>query len=1101
MADRTRKYDIYGRKKLPRNKWGLLGDEGTNGSIFNGGGGSSSSSAFDTIPIGDIMTSLETFKGATETEDGYKGLVPAPLAGMHQYYYLGGNGEWGYIPAAKWFKEWPESEGLEKRGLSIDGDFNVTKTLSTLNLRVEGQAHFWSLIIDEVKANGGQVMVSPSLFFVDHVGSIIPYDTINVTDSNILTLFKARPDIYNAIKANNIASFRARRLYMRCDDGSKRTKNEVNVFDMMRCKTFNINDGTSYNVKNTDYWSFVIKVDEEPYIEIDNTGQQIEREAFYIDLVYSMRTSAGKIIPIGSMLYTDGHTIDIPDTYTEVSNILELKKVSQQVLTGDYAGEEEQLDGQELIDVQNKVIQIRGINDAITSMIGNASTNNVSVTNLPRTARQMNYLASGDTSGFHDDEYAQVILDGTFPLDDTDSPQGLDLLQAERAVNGTVSGGDRFIPSSRLIIDKADQVDIVVEEDTVLPRDFIAAEDLEDGNGTVIFDAGDTVPSGTTTLDRWKLIDIEPIDDVFEEIDPKDGSDPVVVIPTNETEINTQTDNTSTGLSRDRENETTNYAEQTEWAFGYGIFTCHEGDQLACLGHLYDTDRQNAIVLSANTPIDPELVAPCIAQYSGIDRFGESISKFRMTSIAANGNEFTGSFLVSYNDGNTLKYIDVNDRINMFMTDITSGLEKVGIHLDGDNSTITLVGNVDLRQHSNDNYDTLNVYDYVGTKRVEITPLKIPSRVAADSPIADVSKCQFNTVSATKNATSNYVQYDNGYYDWVYYRHYRLNNYEVNLTTSANLGYLSMNSVIDIRNLDLTFYAKAYFCGNKYVTDHGNGTQQKLTQLTFILKRDGIQVTSVNLLNNSSLNVSGLDKEQVTIKITNAVLDNYGAPNSGTTLYSGTYTCELQFKFLVHAHYYDTGLFTKKVENPYYKINAGLSGSVECLSQRAIAVNDNMNNTKMTIGNNGLVFAGNNSRYVYIATDGYDMKWDDLQLSMDSTNGIRKNGGYRKITGTNSINTKDDVVECSKSGSGYDVTLPSAEDYGIGRILFVSAFQGLKLKRKGTDYIYHTTSDGTQTKITIEFGGGSGDNNTVVMPKYTVTLISGGKGWYIISYL
>ena len=1076
----ARDYNIYGRKKLPRNKWGLLDEssESSSSSVFGGGLGSGYNSS-----VGGSMVSVSEFVGATPTEDGVSGLVPAPLAGQDQY-FLQGNKNWTYIPAFKWLKEWPEGEGLEKRGLGIDGDFNVSNNLSTMNLTVQGSAHFFELLIDEVRASGGQVLVSPSLFHVDWVGSIVDYDTITITNENLKTLFQERIDIYNAIKANNITTIRARRLYQRNDDGSKRITNEVWPGDMMRCKTFNIEEKGKYNnVSNTDYWSFVLDTGIGNFIDSDG----ITRDAFFIDLVYSMKDKSGKVYPIDTVFYMSGQTAVIPDSYTEVSDTLELKKVSQQVLTGEYEGQEEHLDGQELIDVQNAVIQIRGLSDQVQGVTGRYSTNSIDRNNLIQANKILAFATDG-TLPDDDHNMSNIILEGKLLDDNPETPSELGLRSLN--ANATNINGPSFEPAnSRLVIDIQDKVDIPISGGTVLERDFVAAEDIKDADDRVIFDKGDTVPVGTILpKDSW-LIDLDKIDTVLEEVETPSG-DTETIIPPNVVEINTQTDDTDTGMSRDTEINT-NYASLTEWKFGYGVFSCHINDNLACLGHLWNSNRQNAIVLSSITCIDSELVPPCIGQYNNIDRFGETISKFRITSIASNGNEFKGSFLVNYDN----KFVDVNDRINMFINDITTGLETVGIHLSGEDSTITLVGSVNLRQHSDSSYDTLNVFDNLNTKRVEITPLKIPTRTDTASSITDGTKHTFNSVNTTKNATSNYVSFDEGWYDWHYYKNYRLKNYSISFNISTSLGKIEAKSKVDLRNLALTLTAFTYFNGNQYISDHSDGGTQEISVLQCNIKRDGMLVKTIDLKQNAGLSITGLSTDLINIAINNAIIDDTQWEIPAT----GTYSVELQVTLVVYARAYTKGRFTAKIKNPYFKINTGVSGSIYSYVKRA-PVNENnkddMSASKMTIGNNGLVFSGNNSRYFYAATDGYELKWDEYGITIDSTNGVRKNGGlFTKFTTTNTgLPVWADVVVAPSSASNYYCVLPSAERYGIGRQMTITGPNGFTIYPGGTDYILKPTSTGNGGNLTsIKFG------TTSLNTPNCLILVSMGKGGWVLA--
>ena len=81
-----------------------------------------------------------------------------------------------------------------------------------------------------------------------------------------------------------------------------------------------------------------------------------------------------------------------------------------------------------------------------------------------------------------------------------------------------------------------------------------------------------------------------------------------------------------------------------------GTSTPEAGDEIVQLGNRTDTSRQNAIIMSAVTSPDPNVVAPSIVQYKGINSY--TLNNRILNQIAANGNTFTGNFMVV--NGNTV---------------------------------------------------------------------------------------------------------------------------------------------------------------------------------------------------------------------------------------------------------------------------------------------------------------------------------------------------------------------------------------------------------------------------------------------------------------
>lgn len=96
--------------------------------------------------------------------------------------------------------------------------------ITTDYLTVTKQAHFFSLIIDELKSVGGQVILTPA----------------NMKVSNVW--HKTNGDY---------------RLYARAKQGDKQITNNFVVGDQVICQTFNAATGTSYNVSNKYYWALV----------------------------------------------------------------------------------------------------------------------------------------------------------------------------------------------------------------------------------------------------------------------------------------------------------------------------------------------------------------------------------------------------------------------------------------------------------------------------------------------------------------------------------------------------------------------------------------------------------------------------------------------------------------------------------------------------------------------------------------------------------------------------------------------------------------------------------------------------------------------------
>lgn len=1100
---RYNEYVPYNRPKLPRNKYNEI-----NTTISGGISMFGDSSSYYNNQVGAEMASLQDFRGATRTEDGVRGIVPTPLAGQNTY-FLQGSGYWTRIPAFEWITDFPTSDGLEKTGIQVNGDLNVTDTLTTMNLEVQGAAHFWSLIIDEVKAQGGQVLVSPSMFHVDFVGKAVSYYVFDANNNNpLINLISARTDIYNVLKANDVEIIRCRRLYQRCDDGNRAIENECQIGDMMRCRQFNIKPGEYRNVANKDYWTFICNTGTEKYTDYDG----VTFEAFYIDIAFTLRTSTGHNYPLGTTLFKDGSTPIYPKGYTEITDALELKQTSQETLDGTTDVEwPEYFENSEWSSITEQVIKIRGLDDQVQDITGKPSSNNLYDNDryVLQAQQMLNNALTGAAIEVQDyslsspsaSNLAQATLTGDYTDTVDNDPDGLELQQA---TNLSIAITGKQEPSlNGLKVTNTLKNNITLAEDTFVERRFVVSNDVIDKEtGDIIYHKGDILNYGDSVTADVPVVDI----DNNLELDKFDKENPSQETPLTDDEadvVNNGTRTTDTGIDRDVDGEMyTDYSLKNSWEFGYvgyyPDFRITEGDSFACLGHMYDDTRQNAIVISSTNPIDPELEAPAIAQYSHIDLFGKSISQFRQTAIASNGNEFIGSFLVNYNN----TYVDINERINMMILDVKSGLEAVGIHLDGENSTITLVGSVDLKQHSSGSKDTLNLYDNLGVKRVEITPEKIPAKGSSDSQI-DVSKKSFSYIYDWKTASSNYITYDRWkdwdgpfWYSWVY--KYELNNYIAYFTTSANLGYLETNTELDLRDLIINLDINTWLCGRQWESTRGFN-KQYITSFSWSLKKNGVAVKT----GTASPRTSGDNSANIKIAISEIPLSNdstdYKIPSSGT------YTIELNFGYNVYA-YVACGYYYNEY---YYIVESSMTGNITAHLDKN-NINNNSTAHKLTIGTNGFELIENNSRWLYAADDAFELAWDGNYITMDNNRGLYiqrepVSVPNNKLKDPNNpsnyiLTNKNEIIFCENTNphASYTVTLPDPIQFGKFREItilgWVNLGDGTKLTiaAKGSGKI-EVNFNGYQELPEFYFGQSGG-------PVSAVTLIATDTDrWRIIN--
>lgn len=147
--------------------------------------------------------------------------------------------------------------------LTVQHNLTVNETATITNLIVTGAAHFFKVIIDEIKAAGGAIVVTPA-------------DGFTV-------------DLVEDITINGIAG---KRLYWRVSDGQKARTNKWHALDQALCKTDNLANGTTYNASNKFYWSLVAAVSPQP---VEKTIDGNAADCHYIDIYCGSGETQGNI--------------------------------------------------------------------------------------------------------------------------------------------------------------------------------------------------------------------------------------------------------------------------------------------------------------------------------------------------------------------------------------------------------------------------------------------------------------------------------------------------------------------------------------------------------------------------------------------------------------------------------------------------------------------------------------------------------------------------------------------------------------------------------------------------------------------------------------
>lgn len=160
----------------------------------------------------------------------------------------------------------------------------MSEEITTEYLEVTKAAHFFKLVIDEIKAVGGRLIITPASAEIHHVDEL----------------------------ADRF------RCYFKANDGKKQIYQEFEKDDQIICQTFNCSVGTSYNVSNTYYWRLCVGVS-------DSTVTIGDEDFFYVDLSktdkdkYSVSTprSGDNIVQLGNRTKEDRQAAIVISAYND----------------------------------------------------------------------------------------------------------------------------------------------------------------------------------------------------------------------------------------------------------------------------------------------------------------------------------------------------------------------------------------------------------------------------------------------------------------------------------------------------------------------------------------------------------------------------------------------------------------------------------------------------------------------------------------------------------------------------------------------------------------------------------------------------------------
>ena len=183
-----------------------------------------------------------------------------------------------------------------------------------------------------------------------------------------------------------------------------------------------------------------------------------------------------------------------------------------------------------------------------------------------------------------------------------------------------------------------------------------------------------------------------------------------------------------------------------------------------------------------------------------------------------------GAVVTDYDEGGDMmsRITQTSSNINASIVDLTTGLEAVGLNLNGVNSTITMKGNVEIRPPETakgGEAEYLKVYDTAGIERVIVESENIPTILELSNKL---SGTQYYTLAAPTYKTFTYSS-NLGCHVWS-------NSGQ----TTMNIGYIPTGTTMTL-NTALTSYFTSFSGINVSLSNH---------QYNLVILKDGTSVFS-----------------------------------------------------------------------------------------------------------------------------------------------------------------------------------------------------------------------------------------------------------------
>lgn len=299
-----------------------------------------------------------------------------------------------------------------------------------------------------------------------------------------------------------------------------------------------------------------------------------------------------------------------------------------------------------------------------------------------------------------------------------------------------------------------------------------------------------------------------------------------------------------------------------------------KGDKIVQLGHRSDSDRQNAIIISAYQNIDKEVKAPSIVQYKGINTY--DLASHRKTTISPNNNQFTGKFIVTSDDDSEtniedlVKGVEIQSQKDYFLTsDKSDGITNQTTGWN-ENATLPTEDKPYLWKFTRTTYKNGTVID--GTAYIVSTYSDKTEISISDDGYWVIDGVKTNIKATGSDGHSPYI--DNTTNTWWYW--------DSDQGKYVDSGIVAKGSSVSISSTSITYATSNQGTDSTKVSGWQNDIPQTTDEMPWLWTQTIVIYTDGNSTTSYSVSYKGKDGESGTSVTIISTEIRYAISNQGT---------------------------------------------------------------------------------------------------------------------------------------------------------------------------------------------------------------------------